>query len=86
MMLDYKPGCLVKSLAGHDKERYFIILEQEGEYLTLADGHTKTVNHPKRKKKKHTQLVKVVEQESFPPRDEKIRKIIKRYKRSHCDI
>ena len=32
----YEQGCLVKSLAGHDKDELFVILREEGEYLYLA--------------------------------------------------
>ena len=49
--MDYKPGGLVKSLAGHDKDNLFIILKEQGEYLFIADGITRTAHRPKKKKK-----------------------------------
>ena len=55
-MAEYKAGRLVKSLAGHDRGRLFIILKEEAEYVYLADGKTRTVTKPKRKKKKHVQI------------------------------
>lgn len=85
-MLEYKPGCLARSLAGHDKDRYFIILKEDGEYVALADGKSKTVGAPKRKKKKHIQLVKEPLIFKFPVTDETIRNVIKCYQRSHCGI
>lgn len=85
-MLEHKPGCLARSLAGHDKDRYFIILKEDGEYVDLADGRLKTVARPKRKKKKHIQLVKEPLVTGFPVADETIRSVIKCYQRSHCGI
>lgn len=85
-MLEHKPGCLARSLAGHDKDRYFIILKEDGEYVALADGRLKTAAHPKWKKKKHIQLVKKPLIDAFPVTDETIRSVIKCYQRSHCGI
>lgn len=83
-MLDYKPGCLVRSLAGHDKGRYFIILKEDGEYVALADGRYRTIEKPKRKKKKHLQLAGDTRIDSVSATDAEVRTIIKRYERSHC--
>ena len=41
--------CPVRSLAGHDKNQYFIIVSDEGEYITMANGTTRKVDDPKRK-------------------------------------
>lgn len=46
------------SKAGHDKGQMYVILKEEGEYLYLVDGKTRGVDNPKKKKKKHVQLVK----------------------------
>lgn len=83
-MRAYEPGYMARSLAGHDKDRYFIILEEQGEYVTLADGKLRTVEKPKRKKKKHIQLIKEPLIRTFPVTDEQIRSCIKNYLRSHC--
>jgi len=56
-MKEYEFGRLVLSLAGHDKGRVFVILAVEAEYVILADGKYRTVEKPKRKKKKHVQYV-----------------------------
>lgn len=50
-------GMLAKSKAGHDKGRVYIIIEEEGAYVYLADGIIRTLEKPKRKKKKHVQLI-----------------------------
>lgn len=44
------------SLAGRDKGRLFFVLETDGVYALIADGRTRKLEHPKRKKLKHLQL------------------------------
>ena len=51
-------GMFAVSKAGHDKGRMYIIMKEEGEYVYLADGKTRTIENPKKKKKKHIQPVK----------------------------
>lgn len=50
-------GKLVKSRAGHDKDRIFFIYKEEGEYVYLADGKYKTLERPKKKKKRHVEVI-----------------------------
>lgn len=54
--MDYK-GHLVISTAGHDKGTVLCVLEQDGQYLLLADGRQRKVQKPKRKKLKHIKLI-----------------------------
>ena len=70
--MDYQPGCLARSLAGHDKDQYYVILSVDGERVLLADGRTRTQGHPKRKNKKHIQLVKNCLVKEFPVSDEEL--------------
>lgn len=49
-------GRLVVSTAGHDKGCILCVLEEQGEYLLLADGKQRKVQKPKRKKLKHIVL------------------------------
>ena len=55
-MREWEPGCLARSLAGHDKGRLYIILEAAGEYVSLTDGKIRLIVQPKRINKKHVQL------------------------------
>ena len=50
-------GALVKSLAGRDRGGYFFILREEGEYIYLVDGKYRRFDCPKKKKKKHVQVL-----------------------------
>ncbi len=71
-------GMLAKALAGHDKDKIYLIVEISKDYIYLVDGRTRTLNNPKRKKQKHIQIIcepHCVEK----IRDEDVRKMIKQY-------
>ncbi|WP_105616883.1 KOW domain-containing RNA-binding protein [Vallitalea okinawensis] len=59
-MLEFQVGQIVKSKAGRDKDHYFIIIEDLGEYVYLVDGHLRKLEKPKKKKKKHLQTINVI--------------------------
>lgn len=47
----------VVSLAGRDRDTVCIVVQEEGEYLFLADGRQRPVERPKKKKRKHARLL-----------------------------
>ncbi len=49
-------GRFVISKAGHDKDKVYVVVAEEGEYLYLSDGRLKISAAPKKKKRKHVQL------------------------------
>ena len=54
-------GSIVLSLSGHDKANFFFVVGFEEEnYLLLADGKFRPIDHPKKKKKKHCKLIKKI--------------------------
>ena len=53
---------VVRSVAGRDAGGLFYVLETDGVWLTLVDGRGRTMEKPKRKKRKHT--VKVLHSET----------------------
>ncbi|MBR2420824.1 MAG: KOW domain-containing RNA-binding protein [Oscillospiraceae bacterium] len=48
---------VVVSTAGRDKGCLFYVLEADDIWLTLANGKDRTIEKPKRKKRKHTNKV-----------------------------
>ena len=48
---------VVVSTAGRDAGHLFYVLEADETYLTLVDGKGRTIEKPKRKKRKHTNKV-----------------------------
>ena len=53
----FEKGMLVRSKAGHDAGEIFIITGTEDAYVYLADGRLRTLQKPKKKKKKHVQII-----------------------------
>ena len=47
-----------KSLSGHDKNQYYLVLNEEDDFYMLVNGTTRPLNKSKRKNKKHVQIVK----------------------------
>lgn len=46
-------GTVVKSIAGRDKNRFYIVLELDDNYAYIVDGKVHKLNKPKRKNLKH---------------------------------
>ena len=82
-MEDRMVGMLATSKAGHDKGAVYVIIREEGEYIYVADGRVTTVERPKRKNRKHIQIIKKKElpelENGFG--DLEIKRIIKEYRR-----
>lgn len=74
-------GMLVTSKAGHDKDSVYVIIREDGEYIYVVDGRSRTVERPKRKNRKHVRLIK---KKRMPEQvngfdDLEIKKVIKEY-------
>jgi len=85
-MKSVRRGDVVLSIAGHDEGSYFLVLDavdENKQYLLLADGKTRSVIKPKKKKIKHCRLMsrKDLEIELFAdgkiPTDAQIRKYLR---------
>ena len=50
-------GRFATSKAGHDKSQLYVIVAQEGDFVYLCDGRNKPLDKPKKKRKKHVQLI-----------------------------
>ncbi len=84
-MKEIKAGMLARSLAGHDKDSYYVIQKLEADFAWLVDGKTRTLEKPKKKKLKHLQLIK---QEPAPDTlkdDPSIRRTIRSYRKIQED-
>ncbi len=49
---------LAISLAGHDKGHVYYVTKADDSFIYLANGTTRFLSNPKKKKLKHVQLVK----------------------------
>ena len=84
---------LAKSKAGHDIKKVYVVVREEDEYLYLANGTTKLLSNPKKKKKIHLQLIKNIPSEVLDEikdvsalDDVKIKRILKSYNRRNEDV
>ena len=55
--MDIVKSNIVKSAAGRDEGDIFFVLDTQEEYLLLADGKSRRVEKPKKKKCKHVTFV-----------------------------
>ena len=80
-------GKFATSKAGHDKLKVYVIIKEETEYVYLADGVYKTFSKPKKKSKKHIQIINKSQDENLTKKllnkervsDEEIKRAIKIY-------
>ena len=76
-----------KSLAGHDKDEIYFVQKEESDLFYLVNGKNRTLDQAKRKKKKHTQIIKRLPDEvteillSGTLTDERIKRAIRIYKK-----
>lgn len=85
-MEEYCIGQIVKSKAGRDKAKYFIIVDIEDEFVYLADGRIRRLEKPKKKKVKHIQATKNISEDvrqklmdGIKMNNADIRKVLKAY-------
>ena len=84
---------LATSKAGHDRNQVYVILEETDDYFMIANGTTKPVAKPKKKKKIHLQLIKKIPSEVLDEiqdikalDDIAIKRILKVYNRRNQDV
>lgn len=47
-----------KSLSGHDKNQYYVVLEKDADFYLLVNGTNRSLEKPKKKNEKHLQIIK----------------------------
>ena len=47
--MEIKKGTIVKSIAGHDKDRFYLVVKIEGKRAYIADGKRRKIGCPKPK-------------------------------------
>ena len=55
--MDISKSDIIESLAGRDKGKFFYVIETEENFVLIADGKTRKLENPKRKKLKHVRRV-----------------------------
>ena len=74
-------GMFATSKAGHDKGNVYFIIREDQEYVYLVDGKLRTLDKPKKKNKRHIQIIKNFRAESGEKQldDLSIKRAIKEY-------
>ena len=75
-----KAGSLIRSLAGHDEGRLYLVMAVEDGFAYVADGKHHSLNDPKKKRLKHIAPIGPETELSDLECDAHIRKAIKRLK------
>lgn len=87
-------GMMASSKAGHDRNEIYVIVGEDEKYVYLCDGRLKTLEKPKKKSKKHIQVIKAgIDEklrqrlrEGLPVRNEEIRYAIKEFVRKSKEV
>ena len=58
--MDLVCGSVVLSACGRDKDRCFVVVNTDGDYVFIADGRLRCIGKSKRKKIKHLKPLGVV--------------------------
>ena len=76
-----KPGQIVKSIAGHDKGSFYMVVEAiNGGYVTIANGKARKLIKPKRKNPLHVRPTNTFLDVSVIVTDKKLRKVLAEYR------
>ena len=54
-----------KSMSGHDRNQYYLIIKKDDEFVYLVNGTTKPLTKPKKKNRKHRKTVKKLNKEDY---------------------
>lgn len=71
-----KAGCVVKSMAGHDKNKFYVIVKLEGDCVYIADGRARKLGKPKRKNVKHVRKTNMMLDLNIVTTDKKLRQAL----------
>lgn len=52
-----------KSLSGHDKDQYYLIIKKDDTFVYLVNGTTRPLEKPKKKNNKHIQVIRYLPEE-----------------------
>lgn len=87
-------GQFVRSVAGHDAGKIYVVVAEDKDFVTLSDGRLKTTDKPKIKNKKHIQAIKKNYDTELADKitggdkavNEAIKRAIKLFKQEEADV
>lgn len=81
--LQFKIGMIVFSNAGHDKNRFYVLMDVKGNFGYIADGKRRKRDSPKAKNLIHLKATKTVIDINTLDTDKKIRRVLQSI---NCDV
>ena len=67
-----KRGMLAVSMAGHDRGKVYVVWKEEEDIVFLTDGELRPLAKPKKKNKKHIQIIKKIPEDDQISQDQKV--------------
>ena len=61
-----------KSLSGHDRNQYYLIVKKDEKNVYLVNGRTKLLENPKKKNSRHIQIIRKLPDEVIKVLSEKL--------------
>ena len=61
-----------KSLSGHDRNQYYLVVKKEEQNVYLVNGTTKPLDGPKKKNRRHIQIIRKLPDEVIKVLSEKL--------------
>lgn len=77
--MEIKCGMIVKSVAGHDKDRFYLIVKIQGNKIYISDGKKRLLEKPKLKNKIHLKATKMVLDFEKIKTNKKLREALHKY-------
>lgn len=74
--MNFQRGLVVRSLSGHDKGGFFIILGCDSKFAVICDGKRRTLEKPKKKNLIHLAVTNTVADEDSMQTNRGIRKLL----------
>lgn len=78
--MELRRGQIMRSLAGHDKGDFQVILRTDGPFAYMADGKRRSLENPKKKKRMHLAPTGTVLSEECLSTNRQIRKALAQYR------
>lgn len=82
-MKRFEKGMLVKSKAGHDKGKVYVIVGMDETYVYVVDGRLRKLENPKKKKYRHVQVIQK-RYDITEADDTAVKRILKMYNREEA--
>lgn len=75
--MEIKLGSIVKSIAGKEKDKFFLVIEIDEKYAMIANGKRRPLENPKKKKIRHLEFIKQIDIEINTLNNSRLRKLVK---------